>query len=165
MRTVFGTLLVLSIVCVIGVAQESGTDSNLSDGRALGVGVEVGFPFGGLVSSRYWLNSAFGVEGILFLWGDAADVEGTLTARALYRIADASVVDFYGVAGATVPISAGGFGDDSIALAAGGGIEFGFRFAPALAWNLEFGLSIRTNGELGMLFGTGVHFYFVTDSG
>jgi len=142
-----------------GVTQEIET-VNLSDGRDLGVGIQVDFPFGGLVSTRYWFDPTLGLEGIIFLWGDAGDLEGSLTARMLYRIADAPVVDFYGAIGASMPFSSYGYGFDPIILSAAGGIEFGFRSAPSLAWNIEFGISVSAYGDIQMLFGTGVHFYF-----
>jgi hypothetical protein len=158
-RAIVG-LAVLLVGAAVCVSQDAET-VNLSWGRELGVGIQLDFPFGGLLSTRYWIEPAFGIEGILFVWGNAGDVEGTLTARALYRIADASVVDFYAVAGASMPFES--YGTESIILSAGGGIEFGFRFAPSLAWNIEFGLSMSAEGDVGMLFGTGIHFYFLED--
>jgi hypothetical protein len=48
----------------------------------------------------------------------------------------------------------------ALAQAALSGIEFGFRSAESLAWNIEFGVAYSTDGALSMVFGTGVHFYF-----
>ena len=120
--------------------------------------MQLDFPFGGLLSGRYWFSPDLAGEAILFLCGDAGEVEGTITGRALVRIADRPVVDFYGAVGASVPITR--YGWEAVYLSAAGGIEFGFRFAPSLAWNIEFGIAYATDGELGMVFGTGVHFYF-----
>jgi hypothetical protein len=162
MRNRISFFVMLMLVCsVVCAAQDDTTldeDLNLSDERTLGVGMQLDFPFGGLLSGRYWFSPLLGVEGIVFLWGDAGDVEGTATARALYRIADRPVSDFYGAVGLSVPISP--YGWDAIYLSAAGGIEFGFRSAPSLAWNIEFGIAYSTDGELAMVFGTGIHFYF-----
>ena len=154
-------LMAVMVCSLVGAAQEGSTseeDLNLSADRTLGVGMQLDFPFGGLLSGRYWFSSDFGGEAILFLWGDAGDVAGVVTVRALYRMADRPVSDFYGAVGASVPISR--YGWDAIYLSAAGGIEFGFRSAPSLAWNIEFGLAYTTDGELSMVFGTGIHFYF-----
>ena len=158
-----GILIVAVVLAcsLAGLAQEDAAPDeglNLSADRMLGVGMQLDFPFGGLLSGRYWFSPLLGVEGIVFLWGNAGDVEGTVTARALYRIADRPVSDFYGVVGASVPISP--YGWESLYLSAAGGIEFGFRSAPSLAWNIEFGVAYSTDGELAMVFGTGIHFYF-----
>jgi len=163
MMRIKATLFLIAILMcsVAGLAQDETTldeDLNLSDERTLGVGMQLDFPFGGLLSGRYWFSPFLGVEGIVFLWGNAGDVEGTATARALYRIADRPVSDFYGAVGVSVPISS--YGWDAIYLSAAGGIEFGFRSAPSLAWNIEFGIAYSTDGELAMVFGTGIHFYF-----
>ncbi len=158
-----GVLAVLLACGLVGLAQEidpAGDAVNLSDGRGLGVGMQLDFPFGGLISTRYWMEPSFGLEGILFVWGYDGDVEGAFTARTLYRIADAPFVDFYGVAGATIPFSTYDDYADPIILSVAGGIEFGFRLAPSLAWNIEFGFSVSSEGDLQMVFGTGIHFYF-----
>ena len=156
-----GFLIVVLVCSLIGLAQEGTTQDdavNLSIDRTLGVGMQLDFPFGGLLSGRYWFSPDLAGEVILFLWGDAGELEGTITGRALYRIADRPVVDFYGAVGASVPIT--WYGWETIFLSAAGGIEFGFRSAPNLAWNIEFGIAYATDGELGMVFGTGIHFYF-----
>ena len=154
-------LIVVLVTALAGLAQEGGAPDeafNLSVDRTLGVGMQLDFPFGGLLSGRYWFAPDLAGEAILFLWGDAGEVEGTITGRALYRIADRPVVDFYGAVGASVPIAP--YGGEAVTLSAAGGIEFGFRSAPSLAWNIEFGVAYSTDGELSMAFGTGVHFYF-----
>ncbi len=154
-------LIVVLACSVLGVAQESSAGDeglNLSTDRTLGVGMQLDFPFGGLLSGRYWFSSDLAGEAILFLWGDADDVEGTVSVRMLYRIADRPVVDFYGAVGASVPVSS--YGWEAVCLSAAGGIEFGFRSAPSLSWNIEFGIAYTTDGELSMVFGTGIHFYF-----
>ena len=154
-------LIVILACSVLGTAQEGVPQDdaiNLSTDRTLGVGMQLDFPFGGLLSGRYWFSSDLAGEAILFLWGDAGDVEGTITVRTLYRIADRPVVDFYGAIGASVPVSS--YGWEAVCLSAAGGIEFGFRSAESLAWNIEFGIAYSTDGELSMVFGTGIHFYF-----
>jgi len=163
MMRIKATLFLIAILMcsVAGLAQEdtaSADELNLSIERTLGVGMQLDFPFGGLLSARYWFSPDLAGEAILFLWGGGGEVEGTITARALVRIADRPVVDFYGAVGASVPITS--YGWETIFLSAAGGIEFGFRFAPSLAWNIEFGIAYATDGELGMVFGTGIHFYF-----
>jgi hypothetical protein len=156
----------LAIGALPALAQEgdAAANVNLSSGRTLGIGMQLDFPFGGLISSRYWVEPVWGLEGILFLWGGEGETEGTLTARVLYRIADAPVVDFYGGGGVTFPFSSYGYATGPMILSAAGGIEFGFRFAPSLAWNIEFGFSGSLDGDLSMLFGTGIHFYFLPSS-
>jgi len=156
-----GVLMVFSVCCLAGFAQDDAAVDeavNLSADRTLGVGIQVDYPFGGLLSGRYWFAPDLAGEAIVFLWGDTGDVEGVFSARLLYRIADRPVVDFYGAIGASVPFAT--YGWEATYLSAAGGIEFGFRFAASLAWNIEFGLAYSTGGELSMLFGTGVHFYF-----
>jgi hypothetical protein len=128
---------------------------NVSDGRAWGIGMQVGMPYGGLISIRSWLSPELGVEGILFLSGGAYNLEGTVTARALYRVSDADTTDFYVAMGATLPLES-----RILVVSAAGGIEFGFRLAPLLAWNIEFGASYALDGELNMAVGTGLHYYF-----
>lgn len=162
MRSKICGFVILVLVCsLVGVAQEDPTSDdaiNLSADRTLGVGMQLDFPFGGLLSGRYWFSSDFAGELVLFLWGDAGDVEGVVTGRALVRIADRPNTDFYGAVGASVPVSS--YGWDAMTLSAAGGIEFGFRSAESLAWNIEFGVAYSTDGELSMVFGTGIHFYF-----
>ena len=156
----FFAITVLAVSVLGGAQEDTAVDEviNLSADRTLGVGMQLDFPFGGLLSGRYWFSPDFAGEAIVFLWGYADEVEGTITGRALYRIADRPVVDFYGAVGGSVPVSS--YGWEAIYLSAAGGIEFGFRFAPSLAWNIEFGIAYSTDGELSMVFGTGIHFYF-----
>jgi hypothetical protein len=154
-------VLLLLFLSVVGAGQNAAAPEeglNLSAERTLGVGMQLDFPFGGLLSGRYWFSSDLAGEAILFLWGGAGEVEGVVTVRGLYRIADRPVSDFYGAVGASVPISP--YGWETVYLSAAGGIEFGFRSAPSLAWNIEFGIAYATDGELSMVFGTGIHFYF-----
>jgi hypothetical protein len=165
MKRTLAALVTVTCVSLFAIAQDTGIEIvNLSADRQLGVGIQLDFPYGGLISTRYWLDPTYGLEGILFLWGDEMDVEGTVTARGLYRIADAPVVDFYGAVGASLPFSMYGYGLQSVILSVAGGIEFGFRFAPSLAWNIEFGLAYALDGQISMLFGTGIHFYFLGDA-
>ncbi len=162
MRNKVSLCLLLLLLCSITVvAQEDAAPAeelNLSAERTLGLGMQLDFPFGGLISGRYWFSTEFAGEAIVFLWGYAGDVEGSVTVRALYRIADRPVTDFYGAVGASVPVSP--YGWEAVYLSAVGGIEFGFRSAPSLAWNIEFGFAYATDGELAMVFGTGIHFHF-----
>ena len=161
MRSVTFVCVLLLVFAVAVGAQDAAApaeEPNLSVDRTLGVGMQLDFPFGGLLSARYWFSPDWAGEAILFLWGDGGEVEGTITGRALVRIADRPVVDFYGAVGASVPITP--YGWETVTLSAAGGIEFGFRSAPSLAWNIEFGIAYATDGELGMVFGTGIHFYF-----
>ena len=158
---IVAVVVVLASVIACAAQDVETEPVNLSADRGLGVGMQLDFPMGGLISTRYWVEPSFGIEGILFVWGYDGDVEGTLTVRSLYRIADAPVVDFYGVVGATIPFSTYGYGPSAILVSAAGGIEFGFRFAPNLAWNIEFGISVSGEADLQMVFGTGIHFYFL----
>ncbi|MFC2079569.1 hypothetical protein ACFLSZ_06285 [Candidatus Bipolaricaulota bacterium] len=144
--------LLFALVSLSGFAQEA---INVSEGRAWGVGMQVGLPYGGLISVRSWLSPGLGLEGILFFSGGIYDMEGTLSARALYRASDATTTDFYIAAGATLPLE-----EQTLTVSVVGGIEFGFRLAPVLAWNIEFGASYALDGEFNMAIGTGVHYYF-----
>ena len=133
-------------------------EANLSESRTLGVGIQVDFPWGGLISTRGWLSPQLGAEGILFVFGDAHGLAGSATTRVLYRLADAQVVGFYVAGGATRPFSPGRM--ETLLISAVGGIEFGFRSARNLAWKIEFGFSASLAAEGMMVFGTGGPFYF-----
>jgi len=150
--------LVLGLLTVSrGLGQEAAVQpANLSADRSFGAGMQVGLPYGGLLSGRLWLSDRIGLEAIVFLGIDAYDVEGTLTGRLLWRLFDAEIVDFYLAAGAGVPLE-----EAELHVSVLGGIEFGFRFARNLSWNIEFGASLSTEGEFTMAVGTGIHFYFV----
>ncbi|MEA1871102.1 MAG: hypothetical protein U9N00_02780 [Candidatus Bipolaricaulota bacterium] len=148
-------ILFLVAVSFVSFAQE---EENLSADRNLGVGMQIGFPWGGLVSGRYWITPQIGVEGIVFAGGSLDALDGLVTGRFLYRLADTETVDFYVAAGATFPFSP--YGEGLVLLSVVGGIEFTFPFASSLSWNLEFGGAFSTTGDLMMAFGTGVHFYF-----
>ncbi len=142
---------------IVGVSENS-LEGNLSDGRTLGIGIQVEYPWGGLVSARYWLSPEIGAEGVVLVNGSSGWFEGTATLRALFRVVDASAVDFYVAAGATLPFPL--YSGSEVFFAGVGGIEFNFRFAPNLAWNIEFGVACSTLGNVNMAIGTGVHFYF-----
>jgi len=133
---------------------------NLSAARTLGVGMQVGFPWIGLISGRYWGTENLGLEGILLIWGEPGELSGSLTGRALYRLSDTPTVDFYLAGGITYSFSGFTYSQDTTLFSAAGGIEFSFPFAKSLAWNVEFGLSVTTRGELNMAGGIGIHFYF-----
>ena len=152
------SILVLCAVatsfCLVGLAQEA----NLSEGRTLGTGMQVDFPWGGLVSGRYWFSPSVGVEGIVFIWGSTNELSGSLTPRILYKVSDTPAVDFYLATGVSFPFSPY---REFVAIFSGvGGIEFSFPFAKSLAWNVEFGGAASTEGDIMMAFGTGIHFYF-----
>jgi hypothetical protein len=151
-------LLVTMCVCLVGALICSGEEENLSGGRTLGVGMQVDFPWGGLVSGRYWFSPSLGAEGVVFMWGNAEDFSGSLTGRLLYRVSDTPAADFYLAFGASYPFSR--YGENDAILSLAGGIEFGFVAARSLAWNVEFGVSTSVAGEINMVFGTGIHFYF-----
>ena len=147
-------LVLLVAVAGLALAQEE----NLSEGRALGIGMQIGFPIGALISGRYWFTPEVGAEGIFFLWGDVGGFEGTVTTRFLYRVSDTPTVDFYTALGATFPFSS--YGETDAIFSGVGGIEFSFPFAGSLSWNVEFGVALSTQGEVTMAIGTGLHFYF-----
>ncbi len=149
--------LVAVLLLSLGASAQT-QDENLSAGRSLGIGMEVGFPWGGLVSGRYWFDSNVGIEGIIFAWGDRYSYSGVFTGRVLYKISDTPTVDFYVVGGASFPFSTAG--PETTIFSVAGGIEFNFAFARNFAWNLEFGGTISAIGELTMAIGTGIHFYF-----
>ena len=161
-RILGGAMLTMALLLVgiVGATAQEAETINLSEDRGFGLGVQIDYPFGGLISARHWLETSFGFEGIVFFWGYEGDLDGAFTARTLYRIADAPIVDFYVAAGASLPFSTYGY-TGPIILSVAGGMEFGFRFAPSLAWNIEFGVSVAGDGTLDMLFGTGIHFYFL----
>jgi len=148
------SILVILVACIPLFA----AGENLSAGRTLGLGMEVGFPWGGLVSGRYWFTPDIGVEGIIFAWGDQTGFDGSFTGRLLYRVSDTDTVDFYLAAGPTV--SGSSYKETEIMFSGVGGIEFSFPFAPNLAFNLEFGGMFSTTGKFNMAGGTGIHFYF-----
>ncbi|MGD9675728.1 MAG: hypothetical protein AB7V19_03485 [Candidatus Bipolaricaulia bacterium] len=158
--------VVLCLGAVIAVAQDATTDDaparapdeNLSEDRTVGVGIQVGSPWGGLISTRYWLSPEMGAEAIIFVDGSGGWFDGLATVRVLFRVVDAAVVDFYVSAGATVPFP--WYLGSEVMFAGLGGIEFGFRSAPNLAWNIEFGVACSTQGTVQMAIGTGIHFYF-----
>jgi len=149
-------VLVIFSVSVVTLAQVQ--DENLSDNRGLGIGMQIGFPWGGLVSGRYWFNPTVAIEGIVFAWGESSDYFGVFSGRILYKISDTPTVDFYVAGGATFPFSA--YRHDPVLFSAAGGIEFNFAFAKNLAWNVEFGATMSSTGDFTMALGTGIHFYF-----
>jgi len=153
-----GLLVLILFLLTVSFASFAQEEENLSANRNLGVGMQIGFPWGGLVSGRYWMTPQIGVEGIVFAGGSLDALDGLVTGRFLYRITDNRTVDFYVAAGATLPFSP--YGENEVFLSGAGGIEFTFPFAGNLSWNLEFGGAFSTTGDLMMAFGTGVHFYF-----
>jgi hypothetical protein len=144
------TLLALSFG---SLAQE--TPSNLSEGRSFGLGIQAEFPWGGLISARYWATDWLGFEGVFFVLSNDGETSGIVTARALYRAVDAAAVDFYLAGGASFQLSA--YANPALGTLVGG-IEI--NFSQRFAWNVEFGLSATIYGEVWTTFGTGIHFYF-----
>ncbi len=158
-RSILWLLILISIILaatVGGLAQD--TSENLSEDRGLGLGMQVGFPWGGLLSARYWFDESIAVEGIVFAWGESPDYSGVLTGRMLYKVSDRPTVDFYVVGGATFPFSSHGL--NTILFSVAGGIEFNLAFANNLAINVEFGVAASTEGSFVMEIGSGIHFYF-----
>ncbi|MBU1050298.1 hypothetical protein KKG90_09785 [Candidatus Bipolaricaulota bacterium] len=155
--------MTLVLACLIGLLlstsaltqEASQVPVNVSEGRSWGIGMQAGLPYGGLISVRSWLWPTIGLEGIVFLNGGAYNLDGTVTMRALFRANDATMTDFYVVAGATLPLEG-----RTLVISLMGGFEFGFRLAPMLAWNLEFGASYALDGYYNMTIGTGLHYYF-----
>ncbi len=157
-RSIAVLTIVLVLFSVAGPVLAQEQDENLSDGRGFGIGMQVGLPVGGLVSARYWFNPTVAVEGIVFAWGESHDYFGVFSGRVLYKLSDTPTVDFYIASGATFPFSA--YGNDPVLFSVAGGIEFNFAFAKNLAWNVEFGGTMSSTGNLTMALGTGLHFYF-----
>ncbi len=148
-------LVVVLLASWTTIAQQMNEDVvNLSDQRGLGIGMQIGMPHGGLISGRFWFSTNLGVEGIVFVSGDAEYLDGQITGRVLYRALDDNVVDLYVAGGVSIPLAGRGYSISALA-----GIEFGLRFAPHLAWNLEFGMFYGNYG-IGMTVGAGVHIYF-----
>ncbi len=129
---------------------------NLSAGRSFGLGIQGEYPWGGLISLRYWVTDEFGLEGVFFVLSNDGETSGIVTGRGIYRVVDAAAVDFYLVGGASLSISAAGT-DPAIGMFVGG-IEV--NFSERFAWNVEFGLSATIYGEVWTTFGSGIHFYF-----
>jgi hypothetical protein len=128
---------------------------NLSEGRSFGLGIQAEFPWGGLLSARYWATDWLGFEGVFFVLSNDGETSGIVTARALYRAADAAAVDFYLAGGASFQFST--YANPALGTLVGG-IEI--NFSQRFAWNVEFGLSATIYGEVWTTFGTGIHFYF-----
>lgn len=157
-RSIAVLTIVLVLFSVAGPVFAQEQDENLSDGRGFGIGMQVGLPVGGLVSARYWFNPTVAVEGIVFAWGEASNYFGVFSGRVLYKLSDTPTVDFYIASGVTFPFSA--YENPPLLFSAAGGIEFNFAFAKNLAWNVEFGGTMSSTGNLTMALGTGIHFYF-----
>ncbi len=158
-RSILGSVILTTVILVITVgsfAQDA--RENLSQDRGLGVGMQIGFPWGGLLSARYWFDQSIALEGIVFAWGESLDYSGVITGRMLYKLSDRPTVDFYVVGGATFPFSS--YGLDIAIFSIAGGIEFNLAFAKNLAFNIEFGGAISTEGSFVMEIGSGIHFYF-----
>lgn len=159
-RLVIVALALFLVLPLAAAAQEVAvepisTSENLSADRSFGLGVQAEFPWGGLISLRYWATGSLGLEGVFFVLSNDGETSGIVTGRALYRAVDAEAVDFYVAAGASFQISA--YANPALGSLVGG-IEI--NFSPRFAWNVEFGLSATIYGEAWTTFGTGIHFYF-----
>ncbi len=165
-RRVFYVLAVVAVLALpFAVAAQDGLSpavsateqlDNLSAGRSFGIGIQAEYPWGGLISLRYWATDWLGFEGVFFVLSNDGETSGIVTARALYRAVDAAAVDFDLAGGASVGFSA--VGSDPATGILVGGIEI--NFSQRFAWNVEFGLSATIYGEAWTTFGTGIHFYF-----
>ena len=154
-------LVALLALPLAAAAQEAATATteqleNLSVDRTLGLGIQAEFPWGGLISARYWATERWGAEGVFFVVADGGDVAGIVTVRGLYRMVDAAAVDFYVAAGPSFQLSL--YGGEPIIGSLVDGIEI--NFSRGFAWNVEFGLAANTLGKVWTAFGTGIHFYF-----
>lgn len=156
-RRVRFALVAVALVALSSAAlgQELPVGENLSEGRSFGLGIQAEFPWGGLISARYWATNSFALEGVFFVLANDGETSGIVTARALYRAVDAEAVDFYVAAGASFQLST--YANPALGSLVGG-IEI--SFSPRFAWNVEFGLSATIYGEMWTTFGTGIHFYF-----
>jgi hypothetical protein len=165
-RRVFYVLAVVGLLALpFSVAAQEGSapvssaaiesPDNLSAGRSFGLGIQAEFPWGGLISLRYWATESLGFEGVFFVLSNDGETSGIATGRALYRIVDAASVDFYVAGGASFQLSS--YANPAIGMLVGG-IEI--NFSRRFAWNVEFGLSATIYGEAWTTFGTGIHFYF-----
>mgnify|MGYP001766580120 CR=1 FL=1 len=157
MKRLLVAVLARCVACPLVAAAQEGVAAgeNLSLDRSFGIGIQAEFPWGGLISLRYWATESLGFEGVFFVLADDGETSGVVTARGLYRAVDAASVDFYVAAGASFSLSA--YANPPLGMAVGG-IEV--SFSDRFAWNVEFGLSATVYGEIWTTFGTGVHFYF-----
>ena len=157
MKRLLVTVLALCVACSLVAAAQEGAAAgeNLSLDRSFGIGIQAEFPWGGLISLRYWATESFGFEGVFFVLANDGETSGVVTARGLYRAVDAASVDFYVAAGASFSLSA--YANPPLGMVVGG-IEV--SFSDRFAWNVEFGLSATVYGEIWTTFGTGIHFYF-----
>jgi hypothetical protein len=149
-------LIVLCWLPIVATAQE-GTPApdNLSADRSFGLGIQAEYPWGGLISLRYWVVDELGFEGVFFVLSNDGETSGIVTARVLYRAFDATAVDFYIAGGVSAQLSS--YANPALGTFVGG-IEI--NFSERFAWNVEFGLSATLYGEVWTTFGTGIHFYF-----
>jgi len=159
-QVVFFLVAALLMASTTALAQDASAATvnqpvNLSAGRTFGLGIEAEYPWGGLISLRYWATDAIGFEGVFFVLSNDGETSGIVTARALYKAVDAAGVDFYIAGGASFQISTSANPATGILV---GGIEI--NFGRHFAWNVEFGLSATVYGEAWTTFGTGIHFYF-----
>jgi len=151
-------ILSAAVVILVGVGVMGGAQpgEDPSQGRSLGIGLELTAPFtppntfpaSGL-SGRFWLANLFGFEASLFI----VDQAPSLATRAFIKYLHTPVVDLYLGTGAAFFATGGTF---VVPLQAVTGIEV--RLTPRIALNAEVGLLFRGVSEVTA--GLGAHFYF-----
>lgn len=160
MLNVFQKLVLLTVIIAIAgatYAQEPPASRDLSQNRALGIGLQAPCAF----SFRFWLTEGFGLEANAFLISTGDFTIGCLAAKMLLRLADTDIFDFYAVLWANLHL--GDYAQPSIAdVALLGGMEL--SILPSLAINLEFGQAIffePTRVSFQPTFSLGLHYYFL----
>ncbi|MEW5826203.1 MAG: hypothetical protein AB1778_05170 [Candidatus Bipolaricaulota bacterium] len=78
----------LVVLSSAALGQQEGAHLTLD--RSLGLGIQAEFPWGGLISLRYWTTQCLGVEAVAFVLSNDGETSAILTARGLYRAVDAS---------------------------------------------------------------------------
>lgn len=156
----FKKLVLLTVIIAIAgaaYAQEPPASRDLSQNRALGIGLQAPCAF----SFRFWLTEGFGLEANAFLISTGDFTIGCLATKMLLRLADTDIFDFYAVLWANLHL--GDYARPSIAdVALLGGMEL--SILPSLAINLEFGQAIffePTRVSFQPTFSLGLHYYFL----
>lgn len=156
MRSFLLFLVAVSAVAIPVGAQEMPT-KNLSQLRTVGIGLQAPC----VISMRFWLTEGFGMEANAFVVSMGGSTSGCAAGKALLRLADTEIFDFYAVFETNWHI--GDYWVEGVAdVALKGGMEL--SILPSLAINLEFGEAFffGPNG-----FGAtpavslGIHYYFV----
>jgi len=123
---------------------------DLSDGRILGIGAQVGFPVIGM-SVRFWIQDSYGLEADYFPLL-IFSVEVT-TIRGLMKIVNNPVADLYIAGGSTFQ------GSSLLCTHMAMGIEYSFAYEVALHTEVGIAAYVLTSG-FAILFGGGIYFYF-----